>query len=413
MKVIVGGIVHETNTYATALWGTTGLENFTQSSGEAMLRNHQTARTCLGGMMAAASDLSIEIVPTYHAGAAPGGIISDDTFAVLKANLLDAITAALSSGDIDAICLDLHGAGVFSEEHHHDLEAEVGRSVRALTGGTMPLSCTLDLHGNIGDDMASFFDIMVGFHYFPHTDQFERGDELMRLVPGLVSGSLRPSCYVEHLPMLMPSNSTDAGWPMARANEFAAQLERRTGVVDCTIFHGFQFCDIPHVGVHIVCTTDNDEALAKATAQDMARWIWEQRDEFLLELLTAEEAVAQAMAVLPSPSKSPPIHTLQSRQRMTGITIESRNFPWNVTTIPGCFGSRSRCRRANGKGLALMAATSPWWCTRPAITLAVAPPATLHSCSRRCCRLAGRQTKPHLGSLSTQVRIHTLLSPTQ
>jgi hypothetical protein len=26
---------------------------------------------------------------------------------------------------------------------------------------------------------------------------------------------------------------------MARANEFAAGLERRAGVVDCTIFHGF------------------------------------------------------------------------------------------------------------------------------------------------------------------------------
>ena len=161
MKVIVGGIVHETNTYATALWGPTGLEHFTQSSGTDMLSRHQTARTCLGGMMAAAADLGIEIVPTYHAGAAPGGIIGDETFAVLKSSLVDAITAALSGGDIDAICLDLHGAGVFSEEHHHDLEAEVGRSVRALIGDAFPLSCTLDLHGNIGDEMASFFDIIV------------------------------------------------------------------------------------------------------------------------------------------------------------------------------------------------------------------------------------------------------------
>ena len=62
--------------------------------------------------------------------------------------------------------------------------------------------------------MASFYDLMIGFHFFPHTDQFERGDELMRLIPALVDGTLRPTCHVEHLPILMPSNSTDAGWPM-------------------------------------------------------------------------------------------------------------------------------------------------------------------------------------------------------
>jgi hypothetical protein len=38
----------------------------------------------------------------------------------------------------------------------------------------------------------------------------------MQLVPALVDGALRPACHVEHLPMLMPSNSTDAGWPMGR-----------------------------------------------------------------------------------------------------------------------------------------------------------------------------------------------------
>ncbi len=250
--------------------------------------------------MAAAAELSIEIVPTYHAGAAPSGTISETAFAELKHRLMSALEAALESndsGDIGAVCLDLHGAGVYSEEHHYDLEAEVGRSVRAMIGDDVPLCCTLDLHGNIGDEMASFFDLMIGFHFFPHTDQFERGDELMRLVPALVDGTLRPTCHVEHLPILMPSNSTDAGWPMARANEYAAELERRPGVVDCTIFHGFQFCDIEHVGVHIVCTTNDNASQATSVARDMAAFVWENRESFLLNFQSAEEAVAEAMAV--------------------------------------------------------------------------------------------------------------------
>ena len=102
------------------------------------------ARTCVGGMLAAAAELSIAIVPTYHAGASPGGTISEAAFAELKAQLMESLEGALraSDGDVSAVCLDLHGAGVYSEEHHHDLEAEVGRSVRALIGDDIPLVST-------------------------------------------------------------------------------------------------------------------------------------------------------------------------------------------------------------------------------------------------------------------------------
>ena len=153
-----------------------------------------------------------------------------------------AMAAAWDNGKarVDAVCLSLHGAGVYSKQHH-DLEASVGRSLRELIGPGIPLCCTLDLHANISDEMASYFDLMIGFHKFPHTDQFERGDELMRTVPHLIAKRIRPTCHIEHLPMLMPSNSTDEGWPMAKANKFAQSLEARQGVIDCTIFHGFQF----------------------------------------------------------------------------------------------------------------------------------------------------------------------------
>ena len=144
MRVLVGGISHETNTYATALWGTTELSDFNQSAGSDMLAKHRPARTCVGGMLAAAAELSIEVVPTYHAGASPGGTISEAAFAELKAQLMESLEGALraSDGDVSAVCLDLHGAGVYSEEHHHDLEAEVGRSVRALIGDDIPLVST-------------------------------------------------------------------------------------------------------------------------------------------------------------------------------------------------------------------------------------------------------------------------------
>ena len=43
----------------------------------------------------------------------------------------------------------------------------------------------MDLHGNIDDTMAAQFEVMLGFHLFPHEDQLEGGNEAMRLVPAL------------------------------------------------------------------------------------------------------------------------------------------------------------------------------------------------------------------------------------
>ena len=94
---------------------------------------------------------------------------------------------------------------------------------------------------------------------------------------------------------------------MAKANKFAQSLEARKGVIDCTIFHGFQFCDIPHVGVHIVCTCDNDQELAQRVAQEMGLWIWNHRKEFLLELLDAEQAMTLAAAVPKSEWEGKPV----------------------------------------------------------------------------------------------------------
>lgn len=240
MRVAVGGIVHETNTYATALWGASSLDDFTRHAGEELLAAHcGGVRTCLGGMMAAAEEMGIEVVPTYHAQAQPSGTVSDSAFRTMQSELLDVLMKELASGTIDAVALDLHGAGVYGEDSHSDLECEVGRSVRELIGTDMPLVTTLDLHGNLSAEMSSYFNVMLGFHLFPHEDQYERGDELMRLVPELVSGRIKPVSRVTTLPMLMPTNSTDKGWPMHDANIVAADLEEIEGVIDCTIFHGY------------------------------------------------------------------------------------------------------------------------------------------------------------------------------
>jgi microcystin degradation protein MlrC len=292
----VGGIVHETNTYAAKTYGPTGLDDFAKLAGEDIVRVHRGTRTCVGGIIDAAAELDMELVPLWWSTAQPSGTVAADAYQTMRTSLLEAITAA---GPLDALALDLHGGGV--AEDAEDLEADLGRAVRLLVGQDLPIVVTLDLHGNVSDAMAEVFDVMIGYHLYPHTDQWERGDEAIRLLPRLLDGSLRPCTYIEHLPMLLPPATTDSGYPAAEMNELCRKLEAEPGVVDCTVFHGFPFTDVPEVGVHVVATTDADLDLARRTASAVGAWIWEAKDRFRIEDPTPEQAVRSALEMTGQP----------------------------------------------------------------------------------------------------------------
>lgn len=290
-RVGIGGIVHETNTYATETFGPTGLDAFHATAGERLVRNHRGTRSCIGGMLDAADELGAEVVPLWWAAAEPSGTIERSAYEAMRDQLVTAIRSALP---LDALALDLHGAGVMGEAD--DLEADLGRAIRNVVGPDLPIVVTLDLHGNISDEMAELYDVMLGYHLYPHTDMWERGDESLRLLPALLDGSLHPTAHVEHLPILLPTSTTDPGYPAAEMNEVCRRLEERPGVVDVTVFHGFPFTDIENVGVHVVVTTDGDAELARAVGAEVGGWVWSNRERFRLESPTPDQAVRLALA---------------------------------------------------------------------------------------------------------------------
>lgn len=286
----IGGLVHETNTYATATFGETERDAFRAVWAERLIDAHRGVRSCVGGMLDAADELRASVVPLWWASAEPSGTIDAEAYASMRADLLAAIEQAMP---FDALALDLHGAGVV--EGTEDLEADLGRAVREIVGD-IPIVVTLDLHGNISDDMAAVYDVMLGYHLYPHTDCWERGHEAVMLLPRLLDGSLRPAAHVEHLPVLLPTSTTDPGFPAHDMNELCYRLEQIDGVVDCTVFHGFPFTDVPEVGVHVAVTTDGNADLARRVGGEVGRWIWENRERFRTESPTPEQAVRLALA---------------------------------------------------------------------------------------------------------------------
>ena len=101
------------------------------------------------------------------------------------------------------------------------------------------------MHGNISSECGEIFDFMCCYQTYPHIDNYERGQEAMRLVPRLLGG-LRTHIHVERLPTLLPVAmcSTHPGFPAADMNVVCAEMEEKEGVIDCTVFHvsGSFFC---------------------------------------------------------------------------------------------------------------------------------------------------------------------------
>ena len=134
MRVAIGGILHETCTYADETAGMTGATAFHCMEGQQIMDNLASASTMIAGVAAAAQQLgSFEVVPTFWAETEPSGTIARDGFEMLKGKLLTSLSAAMAApGGLDAVLLDLHGAGVV--EGGCDMEAEIGMAVRALVG---------------------------------------------------------------------------------------------------------------------------------------------------------------------------------------------------------------------------------------------------------------------------------------
>ncbi|MGG3884870.1 M81 family metallopeptidase [Brevibacillus panacihumi] len=295
MKIVIAEVMHETNTFSNVPTTRDLFELWEWARGEEIVSAHRGVRDFLGGMVDAAEERGIEVVGAFAASAYPAGTITRETYEALRDELLSGIAAA---GDADAICLSLHGAGV--AEGIDDLEGALLEAVRQQVGYEIPLVVTLDLHGNITDQMIAEADILLGVHLYPHTDCYERGKEAVELAEKMVKGTLVPRMYRAKLPLIVPTSTTHIS-PAKDINEVCYQWEQKPGVVDCMFFHGFPYTDIPELGVTVVAVTNNDEKLAQQAAEDVARVIWEKREEFSLDILSPQEGLELAKAATAYP----------------------------------------------------------------------------------------------------------------
>ena len=176
MRIVVGGIGHESNTFSPLL---TGIEDFRVIEGDKLLKEESSKFLISEGA---------EVIPTLIAKAIPSGVVKKDTYMKLKERLLRGISEA---GKINGVCLHLHGAMLVEEIG--DGESDLVKDVRKMVGEDVLTSVSLDLHANVHPNLLEAVNIITAYRTAPHTDVKETRMRAARLLMESLKKGMRPT----------------------------------------------------------------------------------------------------------------------------------------------------------------------------------------------------------------------------
>lgn len=292
-RILLAGIKHETNTFAT---GTTGMKEYEDRT--LLLEGDVTeyfadTKTEYGGMMAAADERGFSIIPVIAADAQPGPKVTRAVFDFVKTK----IVKRLQQEKFDGILLVLHGAMVLTD--NFDGEGELLETIR-LYAKDIPIVATLDMHCNLTERMVVNADAFFAYDTYPHIDMFERGFEAGLAMANILSGHLKPCMCFRRLPLISSSMPTSSE-PMKSLMEKVFQLEARANVTAISFLQGFRLADIPDMGVCILAVTNDQATLAKELVDILAEEVFAKKQLFQRQPTPANEAVQRAIAAAEGP----------------------------------------------------------------------------------------------------------------
>jgi microcystin degradation protein MlrC len=214
--------------------------------------------------------------------------------AFFTAALEDMRRRLMAAGSLDAVYISNHGAMITTE--NADPDGEIFSTVRTVVGPNVPVVATLDLHGNVSEQMVACVDAIVAYQTNPHVDMLDRGAEAAAILHELFGG-MRPEVAFVRLPLVPPTVTllTAAG-PYAEIMDYGLSF---TGgdIANVSILGGFAYSDTPKNGLAIIVTGRTPGGAAKRVADEISRRVWAEHLRFVPRLTPLAEAVERVAAV--------------------------------------------------------------------------------------------------------------------
>ncbi|MDP7546427.1 MAG: M81 family metallopeptidase [Alphaproteobacteria bacterium] len=294
MRVVMAMMKHETNTFSPVPTPWSRFEDWSVAFGQDVIRAYEPTNMTLSAYIKLCREADAEIVSPIAAEAMPSGPVADDAYARMS----DAILGAVAKG-CDAIMLDLHGAMV--TESTPDGEGTLLARVREMAP-TTPICVTCDLHANLTQAMVDNCYALIGYKTYPHTDMFEVGTVVGRILLAKLRGEAEPVMAWGRVPVLSQTlrQGTDDE-PFKSLIRITRDAEASGEVMAATVFGGFALADIQDAGISCIAIADGDRAAAQSVVERLRGEMWEHRGDHLYDHEPLADAVARAKGIVDGP----------------------------------------------------------------------------------------------------------------
>ncbi len=292
MRIAIGGIMHESNTFNRSLTTLADFANCHLERRDEIIAAWRGTNHEMGGFVDGAAQFGYDLCPLLMASATPSGPLSGETFEDLSNELLDRLATA---DRVDGLLLALHGAMV--SEHCLDADGEIVHRIRQLKGPDFPIVVTHDFHANISDRIVEDSTALIVYKTNPHVDQRERGLQGAGLIVRIVRGEVVPVQAHTKIPMLLNIRFHNTNeHPLHGVMNAVRHAEETWSRVLAASFAGaYPYADVPQMGPTTVVVTDGDRSLAEELAKQLAALLWERCDELVVDIPDAPTAVQMAM----------------------------------------------------------------------------------------------------------------------
>ncbi len=302
LRIAVGGFLHESHSFAPR---PTRYADFVAPGGfPPLVRGAPLFAAVRGtsvpiaGAIATGEAAGATLVPLAWGFANPAGPVQDEAFERITAMICAELSAALDAGPLDGVYLDLHGAAV--ADSFPDLEGEVLRRVRAIVGD-LPLTISLDPHCNLTAAMVDRVDALVPFRTYPHIDMKDAGAQAMALLLKRIASGRPWARAFRQVNFFLPLTTQ-----CTLVEPMAPVMDRRTelsaDVAELAFCFGFPYADFADCGAALAAYADTQQA-ADAAADGLLAFINASESTFRLNVIPAEQAVREAIAIAAGASR--------------------------------------------------------------------------------------------------------------
>ncbi|WP_431230662.1 M81 family metallopeptidase [Paenarthrobacter nicotinovorans] len=301
-RIAIAGMWHETNAFGPHAATMARFEEYELLEGEGILQRHRGVKSVIGGFIDGIEKIGAHPVPTFSAGAWPGGPAPAHVMSALFDRLHTCMLQAMEDGPLAGVVVNLHGA--MTAEGFPDVEAETVRVIRSVVGPETPIGAVLDLHANPTQTFVEQCNVVVCYDTYPHVDMWERGAEVASLVgQGIQGRKLRTLVGKSSLLTVPPSQGTSEA-PMRGILHRAAGTARAAGVDRISICAGFAYTLTDRAGLSALVVHDQDE---HARAIGVADAVVADIDSCAAQFAVSRPSVTQAVTAALSPDAAAPV----------------------------------------------------------------------------------------------------------